>query len=125
MKRRLMSSVLAIAVLLSLLPVQAFADLGASPVSHVEAVPATCISTGMEEYWEDADGDIYLTDPGDPVTDVSGHVDELPVIPALGHSLLLVEDTATCVQEGTRTFACTSWKTRGQRCTRSTIRISI
>ena len=77
---KILATILIVVLCVSLFTVQAFADIGSTPVTHVAAVAADCANTGMAEYWVAADGCVYLSDPGDPVNDVSSYTGSMPVI---------------------------------------------
>lgn len=98
---KILATILIVVLCVSLFTVEAFAAAGSTPVTHVAAVAATCTEKGMAEYWVAADGDVYLSNPGDPVSDVSSYTGTMPEIAALGHNIVEVpEKAATCMAEG-------------------------
>ena len=102
---KIMTALLIAALCVSLFTVQAYAAEGSSPVTHVPAVAATCTEKGMAEYWLAADGDVYLSNPGDPVSDISSYTGSMPETEALGHNLTVVEaKDATCMAEGNSAY---------------------
>ena len=98
---KILATILLVVLCVSLFTVQAFAAVGSTPVTHVAAVAATCTDKGMAEYWLAADGDVYLSNPGDPVSDVSSYTGTMPEIAELGHDIVAVAaKDATCMAEG-------------------------